>query len=178
MKKQNNYRFYFLSLLVAFIATCMLVGCKPKQLSVNSQQSTEIYRHDKLTPVAVPGDSSKIKALFRCDSLNRVLLDGISEQKSKNMQSAFDFKDGTFSYNATTKPDSAFIPSTDYYYNSKLTITRTVYQTKTVIKTVPNHGFFWWIGLVVFIAFTAFAGFKLVTWSPVQTIFKKLFKIN
>jgi hypothetical protein len=47
-------------------------------------------------------------------------------------------------------------------------------QGKPKIQTVEIHGFFWWVGLILFIALAAFAGFKLVTWSPVQSIIKKL----
>jgi hypothetical protein len=47
-------------------------------------------------------------------------------------------------------------------------------QGEPKIQTVEIHGFFWWVGLILFIALAAFAGFKLVTWSPVQSIIKKL----
>lgn len=56
---------------------------------------------------------------------------------------------------------------------------KTVYQkTITKSKNVLVYGFFWWFGFVAFIIGLAFGIIKLVSWSPFQSVFKKLLKIN
>jgi hypothetical protein len=132
---------------------------------VNTSQIS--IEKDKLTPVAVPGDSSMLRALFKCDSLNNVLLVGFSEQKSKNMNSNFSFQNGQLSYKAETQPDTVFIKSTDKYYRQDITKTLTITKKVTVIKEKPVRGFIWWTGLLFYIALAAFAGFKLVTKTPI-----------
>ena len=84
--------------------------------------------------------------------------------------------------------DTVRISKFQTIYKDRLQIQKdTVNKTDTLtvsvpgqpkIKTVQTRGFFWWIGLITFIVLTAFAGFKLVTWSPVQSVIKKLLKIN
>jgi len=74
-------------------------------------------------------------------------------------------------------------------YRDKFTIKRdSIFKTDTitkllplkteVIKETPVKGFFWWTGLLFWIALTAFAGFKLVTKTPIISGIKKLLKIN
>lgn len=161
--------------LLFFIIGALLTSCKSKQAVVKTSQIS--IEKDKLTPVAVPGDSSMLRALFKCDSLNNVLLVGFSEQKSKNMNSNFSFQNGQLSYKAETQPDTVFIKSTDKYYRQDITKTLTVTKKVTVIKEKPVRGFLWWTGLLFYIALTAFAGFKLVTKTPIISVFKKLLKI-
>jgi hypothetical protein len=159
--------------LVLFAA----VSCKPKQQLTITTETLSVKK-DKLTPVAVQGDSTKLKALFRCDSLNNVLMVSLSEMKSKNMNSNLSFVNGELNYNAQTKPDTVFIKSTDTWYYVTRRITKTYTVTKNITVNIPDHGFIWWVGLITILAITAFAVFKLVTWSPVKSILKKLLKIN
>ncbi len=176
-KTSPELRFWtiFLYVLLAFLIGTILVSCKSKQSVVSSSQIS--IEKDKLTPVAVPSDSSMLRALFKCDSLNNVLLVGFSEQKSKNMNSNFSFQNGQLSYKAETQPDTVFIKSTDKYYRQDITKTLTITKKVTVTKEKPVRGLLWWTGLLFYIALTAFTGFKLVTKTPIISVFKKLLKI-
>jgi len=139
-----------------------LFSCRSKQAVSDVRNYSEI-KHDKLTAVSVPGDSSTLNALFRCDSLNNVLLVGFREEKSKNIQSSFDFKDNTFTYKAETKPDTVFLKSTDTVIREKntkmLTITKTITNTKNI--PVPVRGFFWYLGLLFTIYISIFTIIKI-----------------
>ena len=63
----------------------------------------------------------------------------------------------------------------------------TVNKTDTLTVLVPGQakiqteeikGFFWWVGFILVIVLAASAVFKLVTWSPIKSVFKKLLNIN
>ena len=182
-KQKTSLKYWHVLLIAIFSSVVFLGGCKAKKSLVISEQSTvnsnqSIVAVDKLTPVAVPGDSSKLKALFRCDSLNNVLLIGISEEKSKNMQSAFSFQNGQLKYNATTKPDTAFIKSTDRFISRNITKTLTITRTETIIKIEKQKGVFWWIGLVTSILICGFIAFKLLKKPIVSTVFQRILKTN
>ena len=108
-----------------------LQSCKPKQQltrSDNSASTEVIILHDKLTPVALPVDSSHITALFECDSNFNVVLKELNEIKSNNIQSAFDWHDGFFDLKLKSGGDTVYIASTDFYWkiNTKQTITKTI----------------------------------------------------
>lgn len=169
-----------LAVLLMFVVGIFFSGCKPKQqLTVNSQQLTasseQSIEKDKLTPVSVPGDSSHIKALFRCDSLNNVLMVGLSEQKSKNMNSSFSFSNGELNYKAQTEPDTVWIKSTDRWLTKKLFRTLTI--TKTIVVNTPiKHGFLWWSGLLFWITLIAFILYKFVPKAPILKLINSIFK--
>lgn len=121
------------------IASCLVLitSCKThKQLSeqTNTTSNQVTYIHDKLTPVALKTDSAQLKAMFECDSNYNVVLKELFEVKSRNIQAAFDWHDGLFSYRLRTGGDTVYIPSIDQYYSIIKTnnITRTVTITKTV----------------------------------------------
>ena len=169
--KKYLFIFCLYSLLFA------LPSCKPVEKITTTTENLSIQK-DKLTPVAVPGEKTNLRARFECDSLNNVLLKNFNELKSKNMNSFFSFANGELDYTAQTQPDTVFIPSTDYWYYVNQRINTTYTITKKVPIEVPVYGFLWWTGLLFWIAITAFAGFKLVTKTPIVSLFKKLLKIN
>lgn len=152
-------------LLIVIITVLSLSGCKTKQpLISNSESVTErIVEIDKLTPVAIPGEQLSLKALFECDSLNRVLLVNYNELKSKNMNSFFSFANGSLEFNAETEPDTVFIKSTDryYYINTKTKTTITI--TKTQKVPVNKFGFLDWVGLITLIAGAVLLAINLLT---------------
>lgn len=154
-----------LLLLIVFITVFSLSGCKIKQpLMDNAETVTErIVEMDKLTPVAIPGEQLSLKALFECDSLNRVLLVNYNELKSKNVNSFFSFANGSLEFNAETEPDTVFIKSTDrhYYINTKTKTTITITNTKKV--PVNKFGFLDWVGLFTLIAGGVLVAINLLT---------------
>jgi len=100
-----------------------------------------------LIPVFVPGDSAVLRAWFECDSLNRVLLKGIDEQKSKNMVSHFSFKDGILEYGAKTQPDTVYIPSDTIYMDKEIPVPVEVEKKVNVLTKFQSIRI--WIGNII-----------------------------
>lgn len=169
-----------LFVLIAWTMIIYFSSCKAKQPIVTSSTALveKIIEKDKLTPVAVPGEKTNIRAQFECDSLNRVLLMNFNELKSKNMNSSFSFANGQLDYSAQTQPDTVFIPSTDYWYYINRHIKQTVTITKPVYVYINKFGFLDWIGLLFCIALAGYLAFKLVTKTPFISNIKKLLNIN
>jgi len=120
-----------------------LTSCKSKQKiteAVNISLIESTYIHDKLTPVALPVDSLHIKALFECDSTNKVILKQLFEVKSNNINTAFNYKDGLLDYTIKTGGDTVYIPGRDFYWivhnqvNKTITITKTVKVEKKISR--------------------------------------------
>ena len=112
-----------------------LTSCKPKQKiteAVNTSVIESTYIHDKLTPVALPVDSLHIKALFECDSTNKVILKQLFEVKSNNINTAFNYKDGLLDYKIRTGGDTVYIPGRDFYWKVHNQVNKTITITKTV----------------------------------------------
>ena len=170
----------YILIVLLFIAVLSVSfsGCKTSgKLSHDANESVEsettfASEKDKLTPVAIPGDSAKFRALFECDSLNNVLMIAISEGKSKNMSSSVSFKNGQLDYSATTKPDTVFVKSTDKIFKQKTKKTITVHIT----KTVKQYGFLWWSGLISWFIITATVVIKIARIPGIKKVFKFIFK--
>ena len=100
--------------LIILFAVVLLVGCKiqqPSVIEVPIQYKEKIV--ERLVPVNVPADSSAITALFECDSLNQVVLKQLDEEKTKRIQSAFNFNNGKLNYKTITEHDTVFVAVTD-----------------------------------------------------------------
>ena len=95
------------------------------------------------------------------------------------------------SVHITDKGDTLVISTYHTVFKDRIRIQKdTVNHTDTirVIQTFPKSketlengnekDFFWWVGFILVIVLAAFAVFKLVTWSPIKTVFKKLLNIN
>lgn len=164
---------FIIAVLCVMAILSVLSGCKSsQQMSESSSSETLISEKDKLTPVAIPGDSTKFRALFECDSLNNVLMIAISEGKSKNMSSSVSFRNGQLDYSATTKPDTVFVKSTDKIFKQKTKKTITIHIT----KVVKQYGFLWWSGLVSWIIITATVVIKIARIPGVKKAFKFIYK--
>lgn len=68
---------------------------------------------ERLVPVPVSPDSALLVALFSCDSTNRVIMEAYNETKSGRMDSQMNFKDGKLEFQASTAPDTVFLPARD-----------------------------------------------------------------
>jgi len=100
-----------------------LAGCKTQRPSVVQVPVKTLERKvTTLVPVAVPGDSAILRAWFKCDSMNNVLMKGIGEQKSKNMSSGLTFSDGLLEYAAKTQPDTMYLPSDTIYTEKEVPV--------------------------------------------------------
>jgi outer membrane protein assembly factor BamE (lipoprotein component of BamABCDE complex) len=156
---------FILLVLGAMAMLAYFSACKTKQPVVTDSEiiSEKGIEKDKLTPVSIPGETTKLKALFECDSLNRVLLINYNELKSKNINSNFSFANGQLDYTAKTEPDTVFIKSTDRWYYINRHIKRTVTITQKVPVEVNKWGFLDWVGLLTLIAGAVLLAINLLT---------------
>lgn len=97
-----------------------LSACKMHKPIVQVPVKTVERKVTTLVPVYIPGDSAIVSAYFECDSLNNVLLKEISEQKSKNIATKFNFSNGELNYSAETKPDTVYISSDTVYIEKEI----------------------------------------------------------
>lgn len=79
---------------------------------------------EKLVPVEVPGDSVILTVLFRCDTLNRVKVEKVDENKSNHVSTSLLFHNGLLTHRAIRAPGEQLVP------------VRTVEVTKEVPVTV------------------------------------------
>lgn len=103
----NKIILYLLSILMLLL---LLYSCKSsKEVIEHRVDSVYIQR---LIPVALPDDSSKIKALLECNDNNRVVVNQLMIEKSKNTELNF-FLDsvGNLSIQSITKHDTIYLKS-------------------------------------------------------------------
>lgn len=95
--------------LMIILIGLLFVACKTSQLPVKEVPiTTNVKIVERLVPVAAPADSANIVALFECDSLNRVIMKSLDEQKGQNVKSQFSYKAGLLNYKFATAPDISF----------------------------------------------------------------------
>lgn len=123
-------------LSVIFIMFIFLLSCKTQKEITNTSDNyqSDYIREDILNRVLLPKDSARLRAIFRCDSLNRILLIELTESKTKGFESIFNFRNGILDYNLNTGGDTVYIPSSNIYYkiNSNTLKTITIRETTKV----------------------------------------------
>ncbi|MGV8136504.1 MAG: hypothetical protein AB2L20_14945 [Mangrovibacterium sp.] len=106
-------------LIILLIA---LAGCKSRQLiQPVPVQYREVVK-ERIVAADLPSDSASIIALFECDSLNRVIMRELSEEKSKRIQSQYSFRDGVLMYRIQAIPGKAFVTVTDTFRTREIPI--------------------------------------------------------
>ena len=101
----------------SIFTAAVFIGCKSVEtLHAPAVQVPIQYREkvvERLVAVQSPADSANIEALFECDSLNRVIMKTLNEQKSNNVSSRVTFAAGVMRYKLETRPDISYIPVKD-----------------------------------------------------------------
>lgn len=138
----------------------MLAGCRSTPPPIQVPVKTVERRVTTLVPVSVHGDSATLRALFECDSLRNVVLRDLSEQKSKNMQTGFDFKDGLLNYNAKTEPDTVWIPADTVYIEKDIPLVIKVPQTE--YRQTEWQVFFSRVGQITLLIIALWGVWKLI----------------
>lgn len=165
--------------MVVYFSACK--SAKPVVENINFQVEKSVEK-DKLTPVEVPGENASLIALFKCDSLNRVLLVSYNELKSRNVNSNFSFTNGQLKYGTKTQPETVYVKSTDRWYYVNRNINHRLIITKKEPKPEPVYinkfGILDWIGLLFCIGLSGYIAKKLLTKKPFITSIKKLLNIN
>jgi len=144
----------------------ILTACKTTQLPVEVPILTNVKIVERLVPVAAPADSANIVALFECDSLNRVIMKSLGEQKSKNVESRFSYKAGLLEYNFATAPSVSFATVRDSIVYREVAV-------KVPVEVKVNELTWWqklWItigkigaalGLIILVVFIVKSKFSL-----------------
>lgn len=148
----------------------LLAGCKARQAQIVTPSLKTVERKvSTLIPVYIQGDSATLRAWFECDSLNNVLLKGIDEAKSKNMQSGVNFHDGVLYYNAKTQPDTVHLPSNTIYKEREIPVTVEIEKEVNVLTKWQTIRL--WIADIIMALLSVLGGWKLLKW---YLNFKKL----
>ncbi|MEA4950749.1 MAG: hypothetical protein VB068_14065 [Petrimonas sp.] len=134
----------------------LLIGCKTRHAVIQVPLKTVERKVSTLVPIYIPGDSALLRAVFECDSLNNVLLKGISEQKGGNVGSTIGFKDGVMDYKADFKPDTVYLPSDTIYTEKEVPVIIEV--PKVEYRLTGIQSVFFYIGLL---ATGVFAGWLI-----------------
>lgn len=103
MKKSN----LILLLVLLFVCGC---GCKtPRYVPLQTITVVE----ERLVPVGVPADSSSIWALVACDSLNKVYVKQLTQERSSTITQDFSLIDNNLNIKFKSKPDSVHVKVKD-----------------------------------------------------------------
>lgn len=110
---------------IILLVAIVLAGCNTSKHIQQVPIETKIEIRERLIPFHLPPDSSSLKALFECDSLNRVILKELDESKSSGFQSQFKFQDSKLTYEVKTVIDTVYVHVSDTSINREISI-RTV----------------------------------------------------
>lgn len=112
----------------------LTLGCKARPPVINIPPLAKHFERTttKLIPFFITGDSTVLRAYFECDSLNNVLMKGLSESKSPRVDSDIEFNDGVLDYKAKVQPDTVYLPSDSVFIEKEVPypveVDRIVYQ--------------------------------------------------
>ena len=107
---------------IILLFTIVLAGCSSSKHISQVPIETKIEIRERLIPFHLPPDSSSLKALFECDSLNRVILKELNESKSSGLQSKFKFQDSKLFYEVKTTSDTVYVQVSDTSINREIPI--------------------------------------------------------
>ena len=107
---------------IILLFTIVLAGCSTSKHVSQVPIETIIEIRERLVPIHLPVDSSSLKALFECDSLNRVILMELDESKSSGLKSQFKFQNSELFYNVKTVRDTIYIKVSDTSLNREIPV--------------------------------------------------------
>lgn len=97
---------------ILLLALVVLVACQTQKQVVEVPILYKEKVVERLVPYAVAADSSALQALFKCDSLNNVVMTQLLEEKGK-AQSTVSFQDGKLTYKIIRKVDTVYVKAKD-----------------------------------------------------------------
>lgn len=107
------------TLLIGALVSCRTAK-QDTSYSVVHLVTTDTIVKERIVEVATPEDSARIKALLRCDSTGRVLLDWYEQECSKNAHLQFRLDSlGRMSADFHTDPDTVFVTVADTTVNRR-----------------------------------------------------------
>ena len=139
----------------------LVTACRvPRETVIQPYVKTVERKVTTLVPIHVPGDSTLLRAVFECDSLNRVLLKDLAEVKGGKVGSAFGFKNGVLDYRADFKPDTAYLPSDTVFTEKEVPVQ--VEVEKVEYRQTAFQNFLSWTGGIALALFALWGGWKLL----------------
>jgi hypothetical protein len=150
-------------ILTVVIIVIGLVGCKAVQqpvVTVPIQYKERIV--ERLVPVKINNDSLKLRAMFECDSLNRVVLKQSKEAKSKGVESSFSFDNGVLDYSAETVHDTVYVAAKDSFIYKEVPVYVNV--PVEVNKLTKWQGTQIMAGRLLLLIVLAFGIYRLLKW--------------
>lgn len=160
MKKIN----YFVFLVSCFV---LVASCKPKQNVTEKTYTDTLITKEKVVAMPIRPDSALLDVLFRCDSLNRVMMVELETKNTSGLSNDIQFKSGRLKVSTIKPADSVRVVQKSVYRRTKITekhlkiyqIRKMVYRTK--IKTVQVWGFFDYVGFFFTVFISIFLIIKL-----------------
>lgn len=132
-----------------------VISCKSRYPVIQFPVRTVERKVTTLVPITVPGDSILLRAVFECDSTNKVILKELSEEKSKNMCSSIEFERETLEYKTGRKTDTVYVSRDTIFESSEIPVfvpeTKTEYRQKWYQKLFFYIGLFGSIALILYI---------------------------
>lgn len=162
-----------IKILVIALLFAFAVGCKTQKQVVEVPIQYKEKVVERLVPYAVAADSSAIQALFKCDSLNNVVMTQLIEEKGK-AQSAVSFQDGKLSYKLIRKVDTIYVKAKDSVIYKEVAV-------KVEVEKEVNRLTKWQAFQIIFnrILFFMIAAYALWHYrNPISIAFKSLLKLK
>ena len=144
MRKIN----YFVFLVSCFV---LVASCKPKQNITEKTYTDTLITKEKVVAMPIRPDSALLDVLFRCDSLNRVMMVELETKNTSGLSNDVQFKGGRLKVSTIKSADSVLIVQKEVYRKTKITEThlKIYHIIKIIYRTKKIHVWGWldWVGL-------------------------------
>ncbi len=148
--------------LMLFIGGCKTTPPIVQQVPVGS----DTLIRQRPVPVVPKADSSLMEALLGCDSLNRVVLRELREQKSNSTSTSFNIDStGRIEYRTVYRPDTIYVTVTDTIIRKEMPVMVPVVQEINRLT--------WWQKLFAWTGGATLLGLIIVIMQPVVRFVSK-----
>lgn len=145
----------------------LATGCRNQQPVVVIEYQERIV--ERVVPIELPADSSELRLLLECDSLNNVLISEVSELKTKRITSEFTLSSNQLVYKTKTIRDTVFVPVVDTF-QQYIEIQKPAKAQKDEIKKLSKlQNLVIWIGRFYLLSIIAgFVVFLIITYRKIK----------
>ena len=160
-------------LILIALLFAIAIGCKTQKQVVEVPIQYKEKVVERLVPYAVQGDSSALHALFKCDSLNNVVMTQLNEEKGK-AQSIINFEQGKLSYKLIRKVDTVYVKAKDSIIYKEVAV-------KVEVEKEVNRLTKWQAFQLIAFRIGAIFLVILLVWkyfNPISTVFKSFLKLK
>jgi len=143
---------------IFLILLCLfeLFACKTKKEMIYEQKRDSVYVQ-KLIPISLPADSSKVKALLQCDASGSVLLSRLSIETTKNARLTLLLDSlGNLKVETIVEHDTIYLKSDSIYINNVYTefvnvpVEKELSKWENFLYKFGRAAFYILIGLIIF----------------------------